>query len=717
MEKDRMPPPDVLPPLRRFGDFEVDLRAGELRKQGRRMRLQEQPLRVLSMLLERPGELVTREQLRLQLWPADTFVDFDHGLNSAVARLRESLNDSAEEPRFIETVPRRGYRFVGELKTSELNRAEPEPPPKVAETAAPPSWWMSRRTWVALAAVLLLLGLVAIRTRAFSKKRSDTPLPAPEVIPLAGLAGYEVGPAFSPDGNQVAFTEINGQQNSGIYTTLVGGEQSLRLTRDPRDCCAAWSPDSREIAFLRRRDNQLDIYVVPALGGSERRLYSMASVQYPWLNWSPDGKLLVFPRTVSGNSNSAITIFSLADASTRQLTSPPDAYLDRDPAFSPDGQSLAFVRGTMAGVANDVYVMALNGGELRRLTFDNRPISGIAWTPDSKDLIYSGGRGGTEALWRVPFSGGTPRPVTLAGNKALVPSISRRGNELAYQQAIGKDNMWRIHVKNGRLLPEPATIAIAAKGRKMRPSFSPDGKKIAFESDRLGAMEIWSCDIHGISCAELTSLHGIAGTPRWSPDGQSIAFEFHPGELAEVYVVDVNGALPRQITSIPGADNLAPSWSRDGRWLYFSSKRGREPFQLWKVPVAGGAPVQVSRTGGISAVESADGKYLYFSKYEQNGIWRMPLQGGAEIRILDKPGGPEWFNWGLAHDGIYFLNSSKEPKATVEFFDFATGKTRSLYALDKPWDWGLAVEPDEKSVLFVEAEFEESNIVVVKNFR
>src|ERR1700751_4997788 len=123
MEKDRMPPPDVLPPLLRFGDFEVDLRAGELRKQGRRMRLQEQPLRVLRMLLEPPGELVTREQLRLQLWPADTFVDFDHGLNSTVARLRESLNDSAEGPRFIETIARRGYRFIGLLE-NQGNSAE-----------------------------------------------------------------------------------------------------------------------------------------------------------------------------------------------------------------------------------------------------------------------------------------------------------------------------------------------------------------------------------------------------------------------------------------------------------------------------------------------------------------------------------------------------------------------------------------------------------------
>src|ERR1700751_4044888 len=328
---DRMPPPDSLRPSVRFAHLEVDFRAGELRKHGRRIRLQDQPLRVLAMLVERPGEVVTRDELRLQLWPADTFVDFDHGLNSAVARLRESLNDSAEGPRFIETVPRRGYRFVGELKISEAKEAQPQ----TATVPETPSrrWWMNRASLIALTAILLLLALVAWRSRAFSKRRADAPLPAPEIIPLAGLAGYEVGPAFSPDGNQVAFTEINGHQNSGIYTTLVGGEQSLRLTRDPRDCCATWSPDSREIAFLRRRDNQYDIYIVPALGGTERRLYTMACVQYPWLNWSPDGKLLAFPRTVSGNSNSAITIFSLPEASPRQLTSPPGEYLDRDPAF------------------------------------------------------------------------------------------------------------------------------------------------------------------------------------------------------------------------------------------------------------------------------------------------------------------------------------------------------------------------------------------------
>jgi Tol biopolymer transport system component/DNA-binding winged helix-turn-helix (wHTH) protein len=715
-DRDCMPRSDVIASVVRFADFEVNVRTGELRKHGRRLRVQEQPLRILNMLLERPGELVTREELRLSLWPADTFVDFDHGLNSAVARLRESLNDSAEAPRFVATVPRKGYRFVGQVKPTDPG--EWLSPAVVLETPKLASHPASRRTWGALGSVFLILLLAVLTTHGFPSKKRLPILPPPELVPLAGLAGYEVGPAFSPDGNQVAFTEINGRQNSGIYTSLVGGEGSLRLTNHRSDCCAAWSPDSREVAFLRRHDDQQEIYVVPAIGGAERRLYSTSRTAYPALAWSPDGQFLAFSKGTPGNLSTAITLLSLSDSNTRTLTSPPDAYLDRNPAFSADGAQLAFIRGTVAGVANDVYVVPISGGDPRRVTFDNRPLAGLTWaTPCNNDLIYASIRGSSAALWRVPASGGTPTLVSDAGLMAYSPSVSRNGNELAYQQAIGKDNIWRLSVRDGRRVPGNATIAIAAKGRKLRPSFSPDGKKIAFESDRLGSMEIWTCDSRGINCAQITSLHGTSGTARWSPDGKTIAFEYHPGEHADVYVVDVAGGAPRRIPTLSGADNLAPSRSRDGRWLYFSSKRGSEPFELWKVPVNGGSPVPVTHNGGISGAESEDGRYLYFSKYETTGIWRMPLNGGPETRVLAEPDGTEWFNWGLAHNGIYFLNDDSEPKPTVDFFDIASGKTRHLFALNKPWGWGLAVSPDSQSVLFVQNEFEESKIVVVKNFR
>jgi Tol biopolymer transport system component len=287
---------------------------------------------------------------------------------------------------------------------------------------------------------------------------------------------------------------------------------------------------------------------------------------------------------------------------------------------------------------------------------------------------------------------------------------------LAYAQQAWRDSIWRISLADEKRAAGPPALVVSEKGSKLRPHFSPDGKKIAFESDRLGSAEIWVCDSDGGNCGELTSLHGTAGTTAWSPDGRYLAFEFHPGEHAEIYIVELPAGIPWLLTTIPGADNLAPSWSRDGKWLYFTSKHGSGPFQLWKIALSGGRPVQITRNGGLDAVESSDDRFLYYSKYEAGGIWRMPLSSGAETRVLDRPSGPEWPNWALSKNGIYFIDDS-ESSASVEFFDFLTRKTTRISKLDKPTRWGLALAPDGRSLLYVDAEFEESSIMLVKNFR
>jgi len=497
----------------------------------------------------------------------------------------------------------------------------------------------------------------------------------------------------------------------------VGGDSSLRLTNNPADCCAAWSPDSRQVAFVRRNAREDDIYVVPALGGMERKLYSSPRDLKPHLTWSADGRVLAFPENDGSNTRSWINLLSLVDSTTRRLTMPPGEDRDDSPAFSPDGSQVAFVRGPIAGVVNNVYVVPAKGGEPKRLTFDNRPIFGLTWNAEGCEVIYSSIREGPSILWRVAATGGAPRPVAGVGLMAYSPSVPPEGNELAYRQAIGRDNIWKITLKDGKQPAGPPTIAVAAKGRKLRPNFSPDGKRIAFESDRLGAMEIWACDSNGRNCAQLTALHGTAGNAHWSPDGRYIAFEFHPGERAEVYLLDVETHVSKLASTMPGADNLAPNWSRDGRWLYFSSRRGSGPFQIWKISPTRGRPIQVTKAGGIAAIESRDGRFLYYSKYDADGVWRMPLAGGPEVRVLDQPAGTEWFNWGLADKGIYFLNTTTTPRTTVEFFEFATRKINAIASFDKPWGWGFAVSPDNDSLLYVQSEFEESNIMVVKNFR
>jgi Tol biopolymer transport system component/DNA-binding winged helix-turn-helix (wHTH) protein len=716
MSGDRMADGTVFSVVVRFDVFEVDLRAGELRKQGRRVKLQEQPFRVLSLLLERSGQIVTRDELRRNLWPADTFVDFDHGLNSAVARLREALSDSADKPRFIETVAKRGYRFVASL----ADTMPPDPPTQVptsAPAAALIAQHTSARLWIAVVPVLVLVG--ALGLWAFYHKTPPAQSPSIEVVPLVALRGFQVTPAFSPDGNQVAFRDSDGAHNTGIYTAMVGGEKSIRLSSGSGDCCPTWSPDGRKVAFMRYEDKRLSIIIVPALGGTERRAYSGPASMGGGLAWSNDGKSLAFPEADSSDpSRSWLSLLSLTDYTTHPLTSPPGSYLDSQPAFSPDGSRLAFIRSAVAGVSNDIYVACASGGRATRLTFDHGPIMGLpAWTADGHEIVFSSNRGGSTALWRVPADGGVPRPVAGPIGEGVWPSIPLRGEQLVYAQVVAKFNIWRLDLKDAKHPRHPASAVISEKGDKMRPDFSPDGKKIAFESNRLGYWDIWTCAIDDSTCDQVTSLHGTAGRPRWSPDGRYIAFEFHPNGQSQIYLVEVPGGVPRLLPTIPGADNLSPSWSRDGRWLYFASKHGQEPFQIWKLPIAGGSPVQLTKNGGISPVESPDGRFLYYSKYELGGIWRMPLEGGEETQVVADVPGPGWPNWAVTSEGIYFLKFDKSSRASIQFLEFAAQKTIPLWTLEKEPGWGLTISRDGKSILYIQNEFAESNLMLVKNFR
>ncbi len=699
-----------------FDVFEVDLRAGELRKDGRRVKLQEQPFHVLSLLLQRSGEVVTREELRQKLWPADTFVDFDHGLNSAVARLREALRDSADKPRFIETIAKRGYRFI-----APLNSAAPAPSAPIAVPSLPDKTsilsYASGRFWVAVLSFLTLLCAAAVW--AVRRPTPEPPLALIEVVPLVSLRGFQATPAFSPDGSLVAFRQSDGAENTGIYTALVGGEKSVQLTHNPEDCCPTWSPDGRQIAFIRNSHGTLSIYTVPALGGTEHRVYRGFNLLAAGLTWSPDGKFLAFPQSTEVDpTRSWISLLSLSDCSTRALTSPPNGSLDQEPSFSHDGLHLAFVRSTVAGVSNDIFIIGSSGGEATRLTFDHRPIMGPAtWSANNREIIFSSDRGVATGLWRVSTAGGTPRPVAGPVSEAKWPSIPTKGNALVYEQVVSRFNLWRLDLKDPEHHERAPAPLISEKGDKMRPEFSPDGKRIAFESNRQGFWDIWTCASDGSNCEQVTSLHGTAGRARWSPNGRYLAFEFHPNERSEIYIAEVPGGVPRLLPTIPGADNLTPSWSRDGKWIYFSSKRGTEPFQIWKIPLQGGSPTKLTNNGGLSAAESPDGRYLYYSKYEQGGVWRMPLQGGPETEVLPDVSGGGWPNWAISPQGIYFLKFDKFPHATIQFLDFATNKSMPVWTLAREPGWGLSLSHDGKSIIYVQNEFAESDIMLVKNFR
>jgi len=738
--------PVVPAPTYKFGDFELDSFRFELRCYDRPLKLERIPMELLILLLEENGQVVSRQEIIERLWGKDVFLDTEHGINTAIRKIRAALRENVDRPRFIQTVSGRGYRFLPDAVSTNANgtaasakvsipandvlapasvedrpvdRQDPE-----TDTVRSSKQFLERlrtqRILITLGAIFLVLLCIGIWW--VSRNTAEANLTPIQIIPLAAAPqGYQRAASFSPDGNQLAFDQTD-EQNPGIYVTLTNGEKSLRITSNPGDCCPAWSPDGQRIAFSRYSDRELAIYVISALGGVEHLLH-IGSANFPWLHpgfldWSPDGKFIAFSDRQENEVHASIAMLSVADSTARHLTRPPDQAFDSGPAFSPDGSQVAFLRRSGAGVASDVYVVPASGGEPKRLTFDNAQTDGApAWTENGREIVFSSTRGGLSTLWRIPASGGQPRAIAGVGAIACCPSISRKRNQLVYKDSIANYGLWRVGLKDQTHVQGVPSLLTSARGLNYRPDFSPDGSKIAFESNRSGYVEIWTCESNGAGCSQLTSLHGVAGTARWSPDGSHIAFEFTHSEHSDIYVVDVAAGRPRLVPTLTGANNLAPSWSRDGEWIYFTSDYKGGRFDLWKVPLKGGSPVRVTNNGGVYGIESVDGHFLYYSKLEAPGVWRRSLNDGQDLHILDKSGGIHWYDWALVRNGIYFLNTAAKPKAAIEFLNFESGKITPVFFPDKPVNWGVIVSPDASYIVYAQNDLFQSSLVLVQNFR
>jgi Tol biopolymer transport system component/DNA-binding winged helix-turn-helix (wHTH) protein len=738
----------------RFGAFELDVRAGELRKHGYKIRLQEQPFRILSMLLEHPGEVVLREEIRLNLWPDDTVVEFDHSINAAVKKLRDALGESAQKPRYIETVSKRGYRFIGEVVgPPEAPAEEPTKVPAEAPTEAskkvedqlelspqpvarvtlelPPALDAAERRphahrrAAALVATVASLGVFGVALvlwaggAAFRVTRHEEP--PPRVVPLTAFVGTQVSPSFSPDGNQVAFSwDGEKQDNPDLYVKMVGNSAVLRLTTDPApDVAPAWSPDGRQIAFLKGGPRR-GIYLISPLGGPEQKISDLVVAGGAPPAWSPDGNFLMVGKNSTDQrteaNEGALFLVPVQGGDPRLALAAPPGRSYRYPAFSPDGRSLAFVScgGPRQWPICDPFVVALNAdllpqGQPRQLTAVGNAMVGVAWMPDGRSLLYSTRsplRGWT--LFRIDLAPGSePRPLEIAASGAQAPAVARQGNRLAFSVQTWNTDVWQLQ---GKGTPQPLLVSKVAD---QNGQFSPDGRRIVFVSNRGSqGVGIWVANADGTSVVELT--RDDATMPRWSPDGLRIVYEAEGnGGQRQISVVDSSGGRPLQITSGPFT-SAAPSWSTDGKWIYFGSDRtGR--FEIWRAPYQGGAAEQITRRGGFLALESVDGRRIYYTKTSLDGpLFSQSLGVGEEKQVLERV-----VNRGIAlfEDGIYYLAETGPTKFEIRFHEFATGRSRIISPLEGPVFTGLSVSPDRKTFLFTLIASAEIDLWMIENFR
>jgi Tol biopolymer transport system component len=562
--------------------------------------------------------------------------------------------------------------------------------------------WGGFSRWVAVAATVAAVAGGA--WFAFGRGSG----PPPKVVPFTFYLGDEVSPAISPDGRQIAYA---GQGKDGrnpfeIYVQSIGSTEPLRLTHpgaDFEDHHPDWNPSGDRLAFLRFRKGERfgRLMIVPAPGGTEMDL-GVDRVLDGWVTWNGNGGSVAFT-TLNSAGDAAIFELQLQDRSLRQRTFPARGQSDCCPQFDRNGRRIAFRR-------NEVEI-SVTGEEPVSLPV-RASWPGLAWSADGRSLFYS---------WH-----GRLASVDLAGKSrvrsdlelgANISDPNIRGTRLAFVRWEFQHSIWKLEL--GRPAGPQAPL-IQSTFREDTPQFSPDGRSIAFASERSGSGNIWIGSRDGSSARPLTHFDGQnAGTPRWSPDGKSVVFDLRaPSQDPEIDVQPVAGGEPRRLVTPPGGADV-PSYSQDGQWIYFHS---RSDDQIWKTPAAGGKAARVTQAGGFEGFESANGSSLYYSKSTVPGIWRLDIASGRESPVPELADVGAYRQWAVAPTGIYFVpnSESKSDEPVIRLFDFASRRIARVAKVGKLVTAGpgaLAVSKDETAVLYVHSDRDNRDIMLVEHFR
>ena len=669
----------------RFGIFDVDLRAGQLRRNGLKVRLQEQPFQVLSMLLERPGEVVTREDLHGRLWPADTFVDFDHGLNAAVKRLRDALGDSAENPRFVETLARRGYRFLApvEFPSVETSPAQRPVPPNTAISSASKSRW--RLVAAGFMIVLLALGFgLHVGMRA---SRALQPVLPKEIRLTANSPDAPVYfGAISPDGRYLAYIDPRGAFLREIATDE---SHALSLPEGFRVHHVSWYPDGSHLLAeaVAESEEHSGLWNIPLLGGAPRKLVTEGEAG----SVSPDGKELAFLRGDKFN-HSEIWLTSTDGGEPRMAVNVP-GFVIGPPAWSPDSQRFVYLKDvywpgySTEDVQIEMYELA--SGKTDLILNDYRLQYGLVWTRDNRILFSRAEEPpnqGESNVWslkvdtRPGWRWGAPVRLTSGPDWKPVINMSADGKHAVFIRTNIAPAVFVADV-DARTREIGKLQRLTMDERQSRPyEWTPDGKSVLYVSDREGTLHIFRQQI-GAATPELVA--GVQGSPnilRLNPERTEILYLT---EAERKSAEAGNGAPSSQNSNVAG--HSATSTQPEGE---FQSRNLR----LMRVPLDGGISQLVLEDSGINNFQCArlPSRECLYSKYTKDAlvIYAFDAKSGAKKELL-RTSELEWqyFNWSLSPDGRTLALAKKmraSTEAEIRLVPTRGGRQRVL----KVKEWG-----------------------------
>ena len=554
-------------------------------------------------------------------------------------------------------------------------------------------------------------------------------------VPLTSMPGTERHPAFSPGGNEIAFAWNGGSGNNfDIYVQTVGTYQPQQLTDHAGiDTRPQWSPDGRLIFFQRVTGNKRSIHSIPSRGGVERKIFPLAQheaieVNEDYLTLSPSGKYIVAPYKEIPLHRQGLLMVDLETSRVDTLTrpvgsnSPSTDIGDFDSAFSPDGRFIAFTRWKSFS-SHSVFSLDVSNLRERRLT-EERELTqyvGLTWTSDSQYILFEQIEPTSQSIYGVSRKGGKLHRILPGSSSIKDIDISADFKKMVYTEYNSYDtDLFKLELDRSEPGDKSPRPIFASTQNEYAGMLSPDGSKVVFVSMRSGLRELWIGNVNTEEVYRITDFeHRGSGSPSWSPDGALIAFDDNNLEgNRNIYVVDPQGGPPKQLTSEENYDAI-PRWSRDGQWIYFRSQRTGES-EIWKIPKEGGEAIQITKNGGRIAMESPDGRWLYYTKvtpdnnapYDRWSIWRMATAepGGKEFMILDDV---HFRNWVVVDRGIYYQRMLPDG-FLIEYFDFSANETSMIAQIDGNPSQIMDVSSDQSWLLFSKEVNEESDIYIIE---
>jgi Tol biopolymer transport system component/DNA-binding winged helix-turn-helix (wHTH) protein len=612
-----MPQPSLPGRVIRFGLFEVNLEIRELRKEGLLIRLQDRPLEILSILVEDSGRVVTREEFRQRLWPADTFVDFDHSLNVSINKLRQALGDAADNPRFVATVGRRGYRFIAPVE--ELDKTQPIPeetteiPNRIQGNAVP------KRSGIVLIGISVGLSLAVVTALLVSLSKFRPP----QVKRLVQIshAGTVFRSQLLTDGPRLYFRAgVEGQM--AFEQISVDGGDSSPLTEIPSNLIME-DLFPRTSEFLLRDGNEpRSLWVESLVSNTARRV---GEIKASSAAWSPDGTHMAYI-----DAQSVYVAASDGSDVRKLVTLPREAFCVR---WSPDGTRLRFVADDPRPQQNSLWEVESDGRGLRPLLpgWSDSPREGCGdWTPDGRYFFFESAHEGSRDIWAIREKSGllgakSSRPIRLTSGPLsfFSPTPSREGSQLFVVGEQRRGELTRYDENSKQF--EPFLEGISANDLQ----FSHDGKWIVYVTypDRV----LWRSRTDGSERLQLTTSPMRAFMPAWSPDDQRVLFHgfAKPNRPWKIFLISPRGGAPEMLITDSDSQEAGGTWSPEGNAIVFAYNR------ISTSPSPGSMEIRVLdlNTKHIIAVPGSEG--LYSPQWSPDGHHVAALGQGDDLMLFD----------------------------------------------------------------------------------